>query len=90
MSGTVTNNTLRDSGGIAATAAGLNWVSTVVTGSTASVESGNGYWINTTSNTCTITLPSSAEKGDQIVFIDYARTWGTNKIIIDPNGLFSQ
>ena len=87
MSGTVTNNTLRDSGGIAATAAGLNWVSTVVTGSTVTVESGNGYWINTTSNTCTITLPSSAEKGDQIVFIDYARTWGTNKIIIDSNGL---
>ena len=87
MSGTVTNNTLRDSGGIAATAAGLNWVSTVVTGSTVTVESGNGYWINTTSNTCTITLPSSAEKGDQIVFIDYARTWGTNKVIIDSNGL---
>jgi hypothetical protein len=25
--------------------------------------------------------------GDQIVFIDYLRTWGTNKIIIDSNGL---
>lgn len=87
MSGTVTNNILRSSGVIEETAAGLNWVSTVVTGSTTSVESGNGYWINTTSNTCTITLPSSAEKGDQIVLIDYARKWGTNKIIIDPNGL---
>ena len=30
---------------------------------------------------------SSAESGDQIVIIDYARTWGTNKIIIDSNGL---
>ena len=87
MSGTVTSNTLRSSGVIAATAAGLNWVSTPVTASTVTVESGNGYWINTTSNAITITLPSSAEKGDQIVFIDYLRTWGTNEIIIDSNGL---
>ena len=87
MSGTVTSNTLRSSGVIAATAAGLNWVSTPVTASTVTVESGNGYWINTTSNAITITLPSSAEKGDQIILIDYLRTWGTNKIIIDSNGL---
>jgi len=87
MSGIVQNNILRSSGTIAVSAAGLNWVDTVITGSTATVEAGNGYWINTTSNTCTITLPSSAEKGDQIVLIDYARTWGTNSIFIDSNGL---
>ena len=87
MSGIVQNNILRSSGTIAVTAAGLSWGTAVVTGSTVTVEAGNGYWINTTSNTCTITLPSSAESGDQIVLIDYARTWGTNKIIIDSNGL---
>jgi len=87
MSGQITSNVFRGSGVIAATAGGLNWVSTVVTASTLTAEAGNGYWINTTSNTCTITLPSSASAGDQIVFIDYARTWGTNKIIIDSNGL---
>jgi hypothetical protein len=87
MSGTVQNNILRTSGTIAVAAAGLNWSSTIITGSTVTVEAGNGYWINTTSNTCTITLPSAAEKGDQIVLIDYARTWGTNAIIIDSNGL---
>ena len=87
MSGQVGNNILRTSGVVAATAAGLNWVSTVVTASTLTAEAGNGYFINTTSNTCTITLPSSAEVGDQIVFMDYLRTWGTNKIIIDSNGL---
>jgi len=87
MSGIVQNNILRSSGTVAVSAAGLNWSDTIITGSTATVEAGNGYWINTTSNTCTITLPSSAEKGDQIVFIDYLRTWGTNKIIIDSNGL---
>jgi hypothetical protein len=87
MSGIVQNNILRSSGTVAVSAAGLNWSDTIITGSTATVEAGNGYWINTTSNTCTITLPSSAESGDQIVLIDYARTWGTNKIIIDSNGL---
>ena len=87
MSGTVTSNVFRGSGVIAAAAGGLNCVSTVVTASTLTAEAGNGYWINTTSNTCTITLPASAERGDQIIFIDYARTWGTNKIILDSNGL---
>jgi len=87
MSGIVQNNILRSSGTIAVSAAGLNWSDTIITGSTVTVEAGNGYWINTTSNTCTITLPSSAESGDQIVLIDYARTWGTNSIFIDSNGL---
>ena len=87
MSGTIGNNIGRHSGSIAVTAAGLSWDTAVVTGSTVTVVAGNGYWINTTSNACTITLPSSAEAGDQIVIIDYARTWGTNKIIIDSNGL---
>ena len=48
---------------------------------------GEGYWVDTTSNACTITLPSSASNGDQIIFADYARTWGTNGIELDPNGL---
>jgi len=51
------------------------------------VEANKGYWIDTTSTTCTITLPSSPSKGDQIILVDYARTWGTNKITIDSNGL---
>ena len=51
------------------------------------VEANRGYWIDTTSTTCTITLPSSPSKGDQIILVDYARTWGTNKITIDSNGL---
>ena len=65
---------------------GLDW-QTIVTASTMTAVAGNGYWINTTSNTCTITLPSSASNGDEIMFADYARKWGTNKIIIDSNGL---
>jgi len=74
MSGTIGSNIVRHSGTIAETAAGLSWTTAVVTGSTVTVEAGNGYFINTTSNACTVTLPSSAEAGDQIVLVDYART----------------
>jgi len=65
---------------------GLDW-QTIVTASTMTAVAGNGYWINTTSNACTITLPSSASNGDEIMFADYARNWGTNGIVIDSNGL---
>jgi len=67
-------------------AGGISWQS-IETGSTMTAVAGNGYPINTTSNTCTITLPASASTGDEIIFTDYARNWGTNKIIIDSNGL---
>jgi len=87
MSGTIGSNILSHSGTVAETAAGLNWVSDVVTASTVTVEAGNGYWINTTSNACTITLPASAEAGDQIIIVDFARTWGTNNVTLDSNGL---
>jgi hypothetical protein len=66
---------------------GTDWQSTIVTGSTLTALAGKGYWIDTTSNQCTITFPSSASVGDTIELVDYARTWGTNKIIIDSNGL---
>jgi hypothetical protein len=68
-------------------ASGLEWQSSIVTAATLTAVANEGYWINTTSNACTITLPGSASVGDQIIFADYARTWGTNKIIIDSNGL---
>jgi hypothetical protein len=63
------------------------WSGTVITGTTLTAAKDIGYWINTTSNICTITLPGSATAGDEIKFSDYARTWGTNKIVIDSNGL---
>jgi len=66
---------------------GISWQSTIVTGTTLSAVAGNGYWIDTTSNACTITLPASASVGDQIIFSDYKRTWGTNKITLNTNSL---
>ena len=65
---------------------GLDW-QTIETGSTMNAVAGNGYWIDTTSNACTITLPGTASNGDEIMFVDYARNWGTNGIVIDSNGL---
>ena len=59
----------------------------VVTGSTLTAVAGRGYPIDTSSNACTITLPAAASAGDQIIFTDYARNWGTNGIELDSNGL---
>jgi hypothetical protein len=78
---TLTNN------GTASGFASIAWQSSIVTGSTLTAVAGNGYWIDTTLNACTVTLPGSASVGDQIIFVDYARTWGTNAITIDQNSL---
>jgi hypothetical protein len=66
---------------------GIEWQSTIVTTSTLTAVAGKGYWIDTTSNACTVTLPASASAGDQLIFTDYARTWGTNAVTIDQNSL---
>ena len=89
MSGLVEDNLFGASGSIAAVAGGLSW-QPVVTASTVTVVSNNAYFINTTDNACTITLPSAAEAGDQIILADYARNWATNAITIDSNGLLFQ
>jgi hypothetical protein len=78
---TLTNN------GTTSGFASIAWQSSIVTGSTLTAVAGNGYWIDTTLNACTITLPASASVGDQLIFSDYARTWGTNAITINANSL---
>jgi len=59
----------------------------VVTASTLNAAAGKGYFIDTTSNACTITITASgsATAGDTIVFKDYARKWGTNAITFASN-----
>jgi hypothetical protein len=69
-----------------ATVGGLAWQS-IVTASTLTAVASRGYWINTTSNACTVTLPASATNGDTIILSDYARTWGTNAVTINQNSL---
>jgi mucin-19 len=70
-----------------ASGGGISWQSTIVTGTTLSAVAGNGYWIDTTSNACTVTLPASASVGDTIEFVDYARNWQTNNLTLNRNGL---
>ena len=41
----------------------IDWQSTIVTGATHTASANQGLWIDTTSNACTITLPSSASVG---------------------------
>jgi len=67
--------------------ASIAWQSSIVTAATLTAEAGKGYWIDTTSNACTVTLPGSASVGDQIILTDYARNWATNAVTIDPNSL---
>jgi len=73
-------------GSSGADGSGIDWQSSIKTSSFTAVA-GQGYWINTTSNTVTITLPGSASVGDTIEFVDYARKFGTNKIIVNTNSL---
>lgn len=63
----------------------LKWQSIKTAAFTA--EAGEGYWVDTTSAAITITLPSSANLGDTIEFVDYARNWGTNAITLSLNSL---
>ena len=65
----------------------IAWQSSIITATTLTAVAGKGYWIDTTSNACTITLPASASVGDQIIFVDYARRWGINAITINQNSL---
>jgi len=47
---------------------------------------GRGYFIDTTSGTVTVTLPTSPKIGDTITIADYATTFATNNVTINPNG----
>jgi hypothetical protein len=63
----------------------IEWQS-VVTASTLTAVAGRGYFINTTSNACTVTTPASPKQGDKIVIVDYAGTFATNNVTINFNG----
>ena len=69
------------------TSPSLEWQTSIVTATTLTAVAGKGYWINTTSNVCTITLPASASVGDRLIFTDYARNWATNAVTINQNSL---
>ena len=62
---------------------GTSWQA--VKTSTFTAVAGEGYFINTTSNAIEMDLPAG-NIGDEISFIDYAGTFDSNALTIDPNG----
>ncbi len=79
-------DTVQVAAGATLEGAGLAWQSDIKTSAFTAVA-GEGYWINTTSAAVTVTLPASASVGDTIEFTDYARTWATNNLTLNPNSL---
>ena len=76
--GTVTEPKLAaNTGGI------VDWQA-VVTGATTMVA-GRGYFVDTSSSAFTMTLPSSATRGDEVHIIDYAATFDTNNCTVGRN-----
>ena len=63
---------------------GTSWQA-VETGATMTAVAGEGYFINTTSNACTATLPAGTI-GDECTFVDYAGTFDTNNLTVAPDG----
>jgi hypothetical protein len=66
----------------------IQWQSVITAdGSTSTnATAGQGYFIDTTSNTHTINLPSSPSIGDSVAIKDYAGTFATNNLTIGRNG----
>jgi hypothetical protein len=64
--------------------AGLVWQSVKTADFTA--VKGEAYPVNTTSDEIKVTLPATPSAGDQVQLVDYAGTFDSNQLIIDPNG----
>lgn len=68
-----------------------DWDTSVkTTGFTATAN--KGYFCNTTSAGFTVTLPATPSAGDEVILVDYAGTWDTNNLTINPNSskIFAQ
>jgi len=71
------------SAGLAAGAGDLVWS---VQSTNFTAVANNGYYVNTTSAAITITLPATPSVGNSIGIVDYAGTFDTNALTINPNG----
>ena len=63
---------------------GTSWQSSIKTANFTAV-SGEGYFVDTTSNPITVTLPASPSTGDEVNIIDYAGTANNNNISISSS-----
>ena len=82
----ISGGTINNSGGTISGLAGvIEWDTTAKTTAFTAV-SNKGYFCNTTSAAFTVTLPASPVAGDVIALKDYANTFDTNNLTINPNG----
>ena len=64
----------------------VNWqTGSIKTAATFSAVSGEGYFVDTSSNQVTANLPAGSA-GAIVAFSDYARNFNTNNLVITPNG----
>lgn len=66
-------------------AGGTNWTGSVVTASTLAAEVNAGYYLNTTGNSITVTLPTSPSVGNVVSLVDVAAAADSNRITIQPS-----
>ena len=69
---------------LSSSSGGITWQSVQSANFTATA--GNAYPINTTSAAITVTLPASPTSGQLIGLLDYAGTFATNNVVVNPNG----
>jgi hypothetical protein len=69
---------------LSSSSGGVAWQTVQTTSFTAAA--GKAYPINTTSAAVTVTLPASPTAGQIIGLLDYAGTFATNNVTINPNG----
>ena len=64
---------------------GISWQTSIKTSNFTAV-SNEGYFVNTSGGSdITVTLPASPSAGNVVAIKDYARTFGTNKVILNRN-----
>jgi len=68
----------------ASTSGSVTWETAIKTANF-TAAAGKGYFVNTTSNTVTVSLPAGSS-GDEIHFTDYASNFDTNELILSANG----
>ena len=67
-------------------AGAVDWqTGSIKTSATFSASNGEGYFVDTSSNTVTANLPAGSA-GAIVAFSDYARNFGTYNLIVSPNG----
>ena len=64
---------------------GTKWIATPKTANFTAVA-GEGYYVDTSSNAITVTMPASPSVGDEVTLIDYAGNFNSNKASIDGAG----